>query len=286
MASTSQIVVLRLRSGGLLVVAPATALPWPRVLGRKLRRLQEVGLRMAAADPHAMARLRDELPRLTNEPIARGAAPLDSGALVAALLAGVRSERLTLLYGHGESTLREGRAGELGERFGASIGGGAPTAIPDAAEGPPSDGTPLPYARADRLHWMCARAPAHLFPPLDVQMLEFFSERQSALTAELLTLWSETLDTNTGHTVDAGMFATAAWRLGAEAPVAFDALGKALTLAASAADWPTLDVASQALASGAGGLGPSLFRQFLRRLGDRHGAAGQSVGGEEDGAGA
>ena len=86
MASTSQVLVLRLRSGGLLVVAPSTALPWPRVLGRKLQRLQAYGLQVALADPHAMARLRDELPRMLNQPITRSAMP-DREALASALKA-------------------------------------------------------------------------------------------------------------------------------------------------------------------------------------------------------
>lgn len=282
MASTSQVLVLRLRSGGVLVVAPATSLPWPRVLGRKLQRLQEYGVQVAMADPHAMARLRDELPRMLNQPITRGAMP-DRDALASALLTGVRQGELTLLYGHAETGLREGRAGDLSKRFGSVAlsrrdGSDKSSAKPEKGLPPPTK--PLPRERTERLHWTCTRALTHLTTPLDKDMLEFFSEVDSPLTAQLLTLWSETMEAGAGFTVDAGMFATAAWRLGAEAPRAFDELAEAFTLVVAATDWPTLDRAAGKLASGSGLLRPGLFRQFLRRLGDRLGSGGQSVGGE------
>ena len=279
MTSTSKIVALRLRTGGVLVVAPVSSLPWPAVLGRKLRRLQERGVAVARADPHAMARLRDELPRMLNQPVTRGAAAADMQTLADTVLQAARSGHLTLLYGHAETSLRDGLAGELAERFG--VPGAAD--IPDPAQGTPPPTTPTPRERVDRMHWACVRAPSHLRPPNDRVMLEFFSKEAGATTAELLTLWSETLESNAGFTVDAGMFATAVWRLGSDAPLAFAELANAFALVRSAVDWPTLDQAAASLAAGSEGLTAPLFRQFLRRVGDRRGAGGQSMGGETDG---
>ena len=196
----------------------------------------------------------------------------------------MRTGELTLLYGHAETALREGAAGDLSQRFGSmalSRRDGSDRSSPYAMKDVPPPGAPLPRERVDRLHWMCTRAVAHLGPPRDKDMLEFFSEADSALTAQLLTLWSETTEHGAGFTVDAGMFATAAWRLGGDAPRAFDELAEAFKLVAHATDWPTLDRAAAKLASGSGLLTPPLFRQFLRRLGGRLGSSGQSVGGEQ-----
>ena len=286
MASASQLVVLRLQSGGVLVVAPATALPWPRVLGRKLRRLQEYGLRMAMADPHALNRLRNELPRLLNLPVVRGALPDDDEQLATALLQGVRTGQLTLLYGNAETALRQGRADELVARYdahpvvSARVGAVRAPGL-DPAEGVPEPSTPVPHLTQDRLSWICGRTPHHLTPEVELPMREFFSPNALPVTVALLAIWSETQEADAGFTVDAGMFAAAAWELGTDADLAFTALADCFALVDRGAGWGELEKASVRLALCISTLRAPLFRQFLRRVGDRTGGQG-SVGGAEE----
>ena len=276
MTARADVVVVRLRAGGVLVAAAAASLPWPRVVDRKYRRMQEGGLDRALADHAAMTRLRAELPHLLGQHNRRNAQPDSDWAAVAALKAAARQGRLTLLFGYGEPSLREGRSDELPGLYeehpvieAEARGVRNPNLDPTKALPPPTE--PLPAQFEPRLRWAAGRAPQYMAPEVALKMREFFGEAKIAVTVALLKLWALSEQTGAGFTVDAAMFATAASEKGHDATLAFDALSEAFVLVRDASGWRELDKAAARLAFAVERLGHSLFRQFLRRIGDRYG---------------
>ena len=282
MAGRTRVLILRLRNGGVLLVAPAAILPWPRLLSPRAQRLQEFGLRSTLTDPVALSRLRAEYAQLVGAPGGRRAAVSSPEELVTTLLDGARTGRLTVIFGYGEPKASTGRPGELSQMFAehpvigpAARGVRAPAL--DPKKGPPKTDTPLPKTFEDRLHWVCARCPAFMAEDAAQQMREFFSGAALATTVALLALWATSHVIGVGFVVDAALFAAAVWQLGEAALKAFEQLKEFFDLTRKASSWADLDKAAKLLAAAVVTLGAVLFRQLLRRVGGR---VGRSGGGE------
>ncbi len=279
MAGRTRVLVLRLRNGGVLLVAPAAILPWPRLLSPRAQRLQEFGLRSTLTDPVALSRLRAEYAQLVGAPGGRRAAVASPEELVATLLNGARTGRLTVIFGYGEPKASTGRPGELPQMFAehpvigpAARGVRAPAL--DPKKGPPKTDTPLPKTFEERLHWVCARSPSFMAEDAAQQMREFFSGAALATTVALLALWASSHVIGVGFVVDAALFAAAVWQLGAAALKAFEQLKAFFDLTRNASSWADLDKAAKLLAAAVVTLGAVLFRQLLRRVGGRVGRSG------------
>lgn len=279
MAGRTRVLILRLRSGGVLLVAPASVMPWPRLLNPRAQRLQEFGLRSALTDPAALARLRAEYSQLVGAPVGRRAATASPEELMSTLLTGARTGRLTVIFGYGEPRASTGRPGELPGLFAEHpVVGPAARAVRapalDPAKGPPKSGEALPRTFDERLRWVCGRAPCFMAEDAAQQMREFFSGAALATTVALLALWASSHVIGVGFVVDAALFAAAVWQLGQAALKAFEQLKEFFDLTRNAASWSDLDKAAALLAAAVVTLGAVLFRQLLRRVGGRVGRSG------------
>lgn len=279
MAGRTRVLILRLREGGVLLVAPALIMPWPRLLSTQAQRLQEHGLRQVLTDPSALARLRAEFGQLIGAPSSRRAAMASAEELVTALLTAARSGRVTVIFGYGEPKASMGKPGDLVELFRghpvvdpAARGVRVPTL--DPSKEMPEQGTPLPQGFEERLFWVCGRSLLYMSDDEAVKMREFFDGPALATSVGLLNMWATSHVIGIGFVVDGALFAAAVWRLGSAALLAFEQLKDFFDDTRDATSWAELDEASRSLASAAVGLGPVLMRQLLRRVGARVGSQG------------
>ena len=273
MPGTSRVVLLHLARGGVLLLAPALAMPFPRVLHVSARRMFHEGLRLALSDAGAMRRLREERTQLLSLPPEAGrGAPVRDDALIDELVGAAEARRLTVIFGRAEPTTGDKPPGTpLAETFpglgaGTGVGGG-----PDPLGELPGGTTPLPRAYAARLRWSTARSALHMTPDVRLRLARFVAPPDLDATAALLELWSSHHVDGVGFVVDAPLFASAVWSAGMPALRAFDELKTFFDLTRRPDGWAALDDAAARFARAAAVFGPTGLRQLLRRVGSSSG---------------
>lgn len=287
MPGYTRVITLRLKEGGVMLVAPATILPWPRVLSRNARHLQAAGLRRALKDPSAMQQLRAEYPQMLNLPAARAAGLLSDYHLVEAYRRASERGFVTIIFGHAESSY-----GEKDMGFGLKMKFMGNPAIAKAIrnmrapqmtkdEALPPKGTPMPNTYDERLTWSVARSAQYIGPGDFQRFEEFYQGEQFAVTVKILSVWSASHVVGVGFVVDAALFAHALQENGSAALKAFDELKTFFDLNANPGSWVEMDESARSLAVAATTMGPKTFRELLRRVG--HGI--QVQGGDDNGPG-
>lgn len=276
MAGRTRVLSMRLKHGGVLVVAPSSVLPWPRVLSPASRSLQISALRKALVDPAAMKRLRSEYNQLLGVSVARSPGLISDQALVQELMRAASRGRLTVIFGHIESTSSE-RPSRSALK---TVFEGHPVIArqsqrirppPDPRGQLPAPGAQLPRTFQERLTWVVGRAPLYMDEEAAARFREFFDPEGLQITVAILLLWAASHVVGVGFVVDAALFAAAVWQLGSAALLAFEQLKQFFDLTRSAQSWAELDRASRLFALAIVGLGVEIFRRLLRRVGSRTG---------------
>ena len=279
MGAQSRVVIVRLKSGAVLLLAPAIVFPWPRMLERKTRQLHARGVRQALGDVQAMRTLRQECPQLLHAPTARGPASATSCDVVAALEHAALVGLITIISGNPGRESAQDQAGEIqdlldrpevGRKADEPSGptGADPKALPQPT-------TRVPREALERMDWVVRRTLVHFSPDDKLRFAEFFTPRAIRTTVALLGLWRMSSSRGGGFVVDANLFALGVWRLGSGAVLALDELKVGFDRIGAASSWPELDRSAGALTTGMNRLGPTLFRQMLRRIASKSGSAGE-----------
>ena len=283
MAGRTRVLTVRLKRGGILLIAPANILPWPRVLRADSRSLHIEALRRALADEPAMLRLRREFSQLMNIPVVLSSTLMSDQQLIEEYMRATRRGLLTVVFGHIESTNADRPPGAvLNVVFDehpviATLAGKIRNIKIDPRDELPSPGTPLPKTYNERLLYVVSRAAHHLHPEAVVRFREFFNRDGMSTTVAILALWSMTHVSGVGFVVDAALFASVVWQLGSAALLVFEQLKIFFDLTRLPSTWHDLDHAAQLFATAINGLGVSLFRQLLRRIGSSTGTQGDTV---------
>ena len=283
MAGRTRVLTVRLKRGGILLIAPANILPWPRVLSLASRSLQIEALRRALGDQSAIQQFRREFNQLMNIPVARSAALMSDQDLIKEYMRATQRGLLTVVFGHVDSTTSDRVAtapvhvlfedhpviAALAHKM------GKPQIDPRADL--PRPGTPMITSYHDRLAYVVQRSTRYLHDDALVLLEEFFSREGLATTVAILSLWSMSHVVGVGFVVDAALFASIVWQLGSSALLVFEQLKSFFDLTRLPSGWHELDKAAQLYAAAVNSLGPTLLRQLLRRIGRSTGTQGSTA---------
>ncbi|MEO6338790.1 MAG: hypothetical protein ABIO39_02025 [Caulobacteraceae bacterium] len=280
MAGRTRVLTVRLHRGGILLIAPANILPWPRVLNPTSKPLQIEALRRALGDASAMQQFRREFNQLMNIPVARSTALMTDQQLIAEYMRAARRGLLTVVFGHVESTTSDRAVGATlnvvfeGHPVIAALARKFNRSTLDPRADLPLTGTPLPASYHERLAYVVSRSRRYLSDDALIRLREFFSKSGLATTVAILSLWSAGHVVGVGFVIDAALFASIVWQLGSGALLVFEQLKVFFDLTRHPSGWHELDKASQKYAAAVNSLGPSLLRQLLRRIGKSTGTQG------------
>ena len=283
MAGRTRVLTVRLKRGGVLLIAPANILPWPRVLSPESRSLHIEALRRALRDEPAMLRLRREFNQLMNIPVARSSTLMSDQQLIEEYIRATRRGLLTVIFGHVESTTADRPPDTVMSMIVeqhpviATLAQNLRNAPTNYGDELPPEGTPLPKTYDERLAWVVTRASRHLTPEAVVRFRDFFTKDGIATTVAILSLWSMTHVTGVGFVVDAAFFASVIWQLGDDGLLTLEQLKRFFDLTRLPTSWNDMDHAAKLFATAADGLGVPLFRQLLRRIGIATSTQGDTV---------
>jgi hypothetical protein len=281
MAGRTRVMTVRLKQGGILLLAPSNILPWPRVLPRRSRALMIPALQRAIGDASAMQRLRRNYNQLLNTTVARGSRSMSDQELVGEYMYAARRGWLTVIFGHIESTASDKPpgtvVGNLFEGHAAidSLKRRIAVASVDPRADVPKQDVRIPHRFEERMTWVVSRAPRYMTTDEEMRFREFFTTDGLKTTIAILILWSMSHVSGVGFIVDAALFASAIWQLGSRALQAFEHLKKFFDLTRNPGSWRDMDEASHLFASAMTVFGLPLMRQLMRRIGSDTGTQGQ-----------
>jgi hypothetical protein len=276
MSVQTRVVIIRLRTGAALLLAPANVFPWPHMLERKTRAMHARGVRQALPDAQAMRTLRLEYAQLLHAGPSRGPPPATSRDIVVALERAAEAGLLTIISGNPGVDSVQDRVDNLTDLVSGRglIGGEANRHDLTPGGGLPSATDRIPDEVPERIDWILRRSMGHLSPDVRQALDDFFTPRNIRTTIALLVSWRAGSSRGGGFMVDANLFALGVWLLGSGAVLAFGDIKSCFDQVVSATSWTELDIAARALAAAMTRFKATLFRQILWRVGTKSGGAG------------